>query len=313
MILKLDEINLGEYMNQEVMFKALVTNASAAKTKAGADYLAIDLQSKGIKMTRCPKWNTGNLEEAVIGKVYLVKAKVENYKDSVAISILGLDEITTEDVTEYVNKVENIDEHIEYIDKVLDLLGDSDILKVTRHIYEKYRSKFVVYPAAKSMHHDLIGGLAWHTATLIRAAGYMYKLYPYLKLELLVCIALLHDIGKTKEFSMNKIGSVEYSPEGSLVGHIAIMLNEIEIAAMCLNIDSTSNQLLALKNGVASHHGKLEWGSPVVPYTAEARVIHALDKLDAELYQTSRVLKDLDEGEVSVKFNFGETMGVFKY
>lgn len=313
MLHRLHEINLDDYIGKEVVFKALVTASKASKTKSDKDYLDVELRSKHINISKCKKWNTGDIEVAKPGKVYMVTARPESYMDRITISIDSLDEMPYEDSKDYLDRVEGIESIIEYIETALDKLPDTDIMKVTKDIYYRYKEKFVYYPAAKSHHHNLIGGLAWHSYDLIKLSAAMRTIYPSLKLDLLVGISLLHDMGKTREYSIDEIGLIGFTKEGSLLGHIPIMLSEIDITIAKLGLDALSDDMLALKNGVASHHGKLEWGSPVIPYTVEAKLVHHLDVIDSEMFKANMALLQMEDGQVETSYSFGAMVGLFKY
>jgi 3'-5' exoribonuclease len=149
-------------------------------------------------------------------------------------------------------------------------------------------------PAAKNMHHAYIGGLLEHTLAIVRLADQVTKLYPSLERSLLICGAILHDIGKTKEFSF-AAAPFDYSDEGRLVGHMVMaieMMNE-KVA----HIAAFPEELAArLKHLILSHHGRHEFGSPSLPMIREAFVLNFLDDLDAKINYMDRLCSQA-EGE----------------
>lgn len=135
-------------------------------------------------------------------------------------------------------------------------------------------------PAAKAHHHAFIGGLLEHIVSLCRFASAASALYPWLNRDLLIAAAVLHDIGKIYELTWTT--TFAYTDRGKLVGHINIGVQIVRAAANRVSAISDETALI-LEHLVLSHHGKLEWGSPVEPACAEAVLFHFLDNVDAHL------------------------------
>jgi 3'-5' exoribonuclease len=144
---------------------------------------------------------------------------------------------------------------------------------------DSFRHNFVRSPGARNIHHACLGGLLEHTLNVTYLAESCAKIYPELNRDLMISMAILHDIGKVKELEAG--AEIIYTRQGLLVGHITIgieMLNE-KIAA----IEGFPMELaLRCKHILLSHHGELEFGSPSVPKTTEAIVMHFIDNLDAK-------------------------------
>jgi len=103
--------------------------------------------------------------------------------------------------------------------------------------------------------------------------------YPYLNTDLLIAGVLLHDIGKAIEYTTE--GAFDFSDDGRLVGHIVRAVTLVETAASGMAFPE--DELRQLTHLIASHHGNLEWGSPVVPKTLEAVLLHQIDLLDSRM------------------------------
>lgn len=162
------------------------------------------------------------------------------------------------------------------------LVGDSDL-----------RAAFAQAPAAKSMHHVYLGGLLEHTLSVLGMAERACAHYPDLNRDLVVAGALLHDLGKTAELSYGR--SFGYTDAGNLLGHIALESEWISRAAA--GLPGFPEELrLQILHIVLSHHGRLEFGSPVLPKTPEALLVHYLDDLDGKLEVMFRALKDESGG-----------------
>jgi 3'-5' exoribonuclease len=107
---------------------------------------------------------------------------------------------------------------------------------------------------------------------------------------------ILHDIGKLQELAYDS-GTIGYTREGNLVGHIALGLVLVREAAS--GISGFPLELRTqLEHLVLSHHGSREHGSPVEPKTVEAFILASVDELDARINQVRRaVQEDAGEGE----------------
>lgn len=141
-------------------------------------------------------------------------------------------------------------------------------------------AKFKRSSAAKSVHHAFIGGLLEHTLSVTENCEYMAKHYPVINRDLLISAALLHDIGKTKEFSL--FPENDYTDDGNLLGHIVIGAQMVEKAAEEIP-DFPKTLKSELEHCILAHHGKLEYGSPKVPSLVEAVALNYADDMDAKL------------------------------
>ena len=140
--------------------------------------------------------------------------------------------------------------------------------------------KFKNAPAAKKMHHAYIGGLLEHTLSMALLADRVVEHYSGVDRDLLLAGAILHDIGKIREFNYKY--SIDYSDEGRLLSHIVIgimmldeKLEEVE--------DFPQDQAVLLRHMIVSHHGTREFGSPEPPKTIEAVLLNYIDEIDSKV------------------------------
>jgi len=140
--------------------------------------------------------------------------------------------------------------------------------------------KFKNAPAAKKMHHAYIGGLLEHTLSMALLADRIAGHYSGVDRDLLLAGAILHDIGKIREFNYKY--SIDYSDEGRLLSHIVIgimmldeKLEEVE--------DFPQDQAVLLRHMIVSHHGTRDFGSPEPPKTIEALLLNYIDEIDAKV------------------------------
>lgn len=138
------------------------------------------------------------------------------------------------------------------------------------------------HPAAKSIHHAYRGGLLEHVVSMAELALAVCDHYAELDRDLVLLGVLFHDLGKLTEIGAMPVN--EYTIAGRLVGHVVIGRDMVR--ARCAAIDGFPEELaLHLEHLVLSHQGRLEFGSPVEPKTAEAIALSTIDNLDAKLAQ----------------------------
>lgn len=161
---------------------------------------------------------------------------------------------------------------------------------------EGIRDSFAKAPAAKGIHHNYIGGLLEHTVFVMKSIEALYPVYAHLGInrELLIAGAILHDIGKIYEYSYTR--AIDMTTEGRLIGHIYLSAHMVdqEISGIENFPEELRLQLLHL---ILGHHGQLEFGSPKLPMTKEAMLLHMLDDLDAKLIGFSSIMESTPEDE----------------
>lgn len=155
-------------------------------------------------------------------------------------------------------------------------------------------------PAAKTVHHAYAGGLIEHTLSVCRILDSLathYRRYygQAVSRDLLLLGGLFHDIGKIYELSFDR--ATEYTKEGQLIGHHVLG---------CELVDRISAQIpgfpadlkLQVKHLILAHHGKLEYGSPKLPHTIEALLVHMVDDMDSKVNTILEFIgEDMQPGE----------------
>ncbi len=145
-----------------------------------------------------------------------------------------------------------------------------------------YGARLRDHPAAKSIHHAYRGGLLEHVVKMAEVAAELCRHYPEIDRDLVLLGVYFHDLGKIRE--IGAMPANDYTPEGQLVGHIAIGLEMLR--ECCAAVPEMPADLeLHLEHLVVSHHGRREFGSPVEPSTPEAFLLHLIDNLDSKLNQ----------------------------
>ena len=180
------------------------------------------------------------------------------------------------------------------IESYLSKIKNRAIKEITTQLYKDNEEAYYLYPAATKFHHAYIGGLSYHTSTMLKLIDGFKNVYPFLNEDLLIAGIILHDLYKTKEFT-NYAGP-EYSKEGRLLGHITMGIKGIEVTAQELGYLGSEEALL-LEHMVLSHHYYGNYGSPKKPMIPEALVLHFIDNIDSKLTVLEEVLNQTEKGE----------------
>jgi len=155
-----------------------------------------------------------------------------------------------------------------------------------------FMEEFSHAAAGKKWHHAYPGGLAKHCYEIARIVVTMVELFPTLNKDLLLTGVLVHDIGKLEEMSHDML--IDYTTAGKLVGHLELGADMVR--KKMDGIEGFPEKLrLEVLHLILSHHGELVNGSPVVPKTPEAIVLHLADNLDAQTDAFMRVVEETRE------------------
>jgi 3'-5' exoribonuclease len=150
-------------------------------------------------------------------------------------------------------------------------------------------------PAAKRYHQAYRHGLLEHCLTVAQAVSAISATFPGIDRDVAVTGALLHDIGKLEAYEVQG-GAISMSDHGRLYGEIPIGYYVVRRAIE--RLDGFPAALAqAVLHIILSHHGSLEHGSPVVPCTREATLVHMIDNLGGRLGSFDRIEKELPAGE----------------
>jgi len=237
---------------------------------------------------------TDDIERGVaVDDVVRVSGEVQEYQGSLQLRISRLEKMSE---GEYDPSLflpasnRHVDELYDDLIKLISGVNDENLRSLLQAIFEEegFRRSFVRAPAAKGWHHSYIGGLAEHTHDMARLAVKAAEIYPDVDRDLLIAGVLLHDVGKIEELSVTN--HIDYSDSGRLLGHITLGVEFID--EYLRGIEGFPRELaVKLKHMIVSHHGLLENGSPIVPMTVEALLLHYIDNLDAQLRGVSQVLE----------------------
>lgn len=183
----------------------------------------------------------------------------------------------------------------QFIVDTTNALTDPRLRGLCQKLLAKFGARMKRTAGARGYHHARRGGLVEHVAQMMRMAVKTSEAYDFLNGDLLVAGVLFHDIGKLWENAYPEKGfSMPFTEVSELISHIPMgmeivnrlwrELQEEPESANWLTLDPPSDQVrMHLLHLVASHHGELEFGAPVVPKTPEAAALHYIDNLDAKM------------------------------
>lgn len=187
-------------------------------------------------------------------------------------------------------------------DACLESLTNPHLRELMKRLFEpdNLREKYLSAAAGKLWHHNTVGGLVEHSLNVVRICESACEMYEGLDRDLLVCGALLHDIGKIEQYEMK--AAIDYSTEGRLVGHINT--GDSRVAHTIAGMDDFPVELAyALRHLIVSHQGELEKGSPVVPMMPEAFVLNLADELDSKMGALRRIAEKTGDADWSEYVN----------
>ncbi|MCC6542973.1 MAG: HD domain-containing protein [Nitrospirae bacterium] len=232
--------------------------------------------------------------------IVMIKGVMSSYKGTKEINIKAVEKIADEvvDLSDFIAVSEyDFDALEKRLLAVIGNLKNPFLKKLLTLFYEdkEFMGLFRTAPAAKEIHHAFLGGLLEHSLEIVDLCKDMKNHYDEIDLDLLVTGAILHDVGKVRELKFNR--SLDYTDEGRLVGHIMIGVEMVDERIRLIR-DFPVKLAMLLRHLIVSHQGTYEWGSPKVPQTLEAIILHNLDDLSAKVNVFRKaVLTDTGEGD----------------
>jgi len=182
-------------------------------------------------------------------------------------------------------------------------IEDKGLKRLVQTLLKKHEPTLKQMSAAVRNHHAYTGGYLEHVLSVTKTCLYLVEKYqayyadqnPPLNGDLVVAGAILHDIGKMIELN-HQPGHTDYTARGVLIGHILLGRDLVRDAALELG-GISEELLLRLEHLILSHQGIPEYGSPVVPHTPEALLVHFADDLDAKYNMLANALKQTSKEE----------------
>ena len=180
------------------------------------------------------------------------------------------------------------------IQQLCGAITDPRLHTLTQLFLTDFTDRFRRAAAARKNHHARRGGLVEHVAQMMRTGAAICQAYPKLNQDLLITAILFHDCGKLWENNYPETDFHQvYQIHAEALGHITLgieLINKLWRDIYDIHHEewktmepATEQVRIHLLHLVASHHGQLDFGSPVVPKTPEAFALHYIDNLDAKI------------------------------
>lgn len=277
----INELHEGENIIEHYLCKSRQT----MKSRNGKNYLSLKLQDK-TGMVDAKVWDLNNDIQSFQENDFIkVDAFVTTFNNELQLNVKRIrrsreGEYDPADFVPSTDK--NIDEMYDQLMGYIKTMKNPYLKKLLEEIFLRHpiiSKEFKYHSAAKAMHHSFRGGLVEHTLSVTQLCDFLAPRYNYVNRDILVASAMLHDVGKVLELS--DFPTNDYTDDGQLLGHLILGSELIRDAAA--KIDGFPKRLESLmKHCMLSHHGEYEYGSPKLPSTPEAFLLHCADNLDAK-------------------------------
>ena len=253
--------------------------------RSGTAYLALELRDRTgaipARVFRDPDFASGRFDR---GDLVRVAGRVDRFRDELQLEVREIARAADESLDPAAflpmayRDLEELDGFLEHLTREV---HDADLRRLVDAFMgdEAFREAFRRAPCTRTGHHAYLGGLIEHTVAVATLVQETCVLHPRLDSDLLMAATILHDVGKTREFSLG--AEIALSDEGALLGHLA--LGQQMIVARAGRLDGFPRErLLALVHCVLAHHGPdglpgRRFGSP------EALALARLNALDAQV------------------------------
>jgi 3'-5' exoribonuclease len=211
------------------------------------------------------------------GDIVHIEFTVNGYQGRMELVIRSMKKVEVDDLSEYTPETGfDVELLKQELIKRIDSIRDYSLRKLIDSFFndDNFKEEFINAPAGERIHHDYRHGLLQHSLEILTILDSMHKIYPDMNMDLLTVGALLHDIGKLKENRIDPTGTINRTMEGRLLGHVVIGIQMIQER---MPKDFPNGLRLQIFHLVASHQGKLETGSPVLPACPEAYALYYAD------------------------------------
>ncbi len=250
--------------------------------RSGSPYLALELRDRtGAIQGRAFRDADVLAGRFDRGDLVRVRGRVERFRDELQVEVREIARAEAADPAAFLpvayRDVDELDGFLEHLAREVHDPGFSGVLGALLGDGE-LRAQWRRAPCTRGGHHAYLGGLLEHTVAVGTLALEACQLHPRLNSDLLLCAALVHDLGKTREFAYG--ASIELSDEGRMLGHLVLGQQVLEPFLARLDAE----RRLALLHCVLCHHGPdaapgRRFGS------AEALALYRLNALDAHVKQ----------------------------
>ena len=248
--------------------------------RSGSPYLALELRDRTGAIQgrafRDADLLSGRFER---GELVRVRGRVERFRDELQVDVKAIERAEAADPATFLPVAyRDVDELDGFLEHLAGEVHDPEYRALLERLLadEALRADWRRAPCTRGGHHAYLGGLLEHTVAVGTLALEACQLHPRLNSDLLICAALVHDLGKTREFTYG--AEIALSEEGRLLGHIPLGQQLLDARSGSMS----TGKRLALAHCVLTHHGAegapgRRFGSP------EALALYRLNALDASV------------------------------
>lgn len=267
-----------------VVIPLVIHNQTKRTTKNKKTYLDITLFD-GLQEINGKVWSyPDNKALMPTGTVYNVEATVGEWQGNKQLSIAHMKINYDLKVTDFLpSSGLDIDATYKAALTLCDSIHDTTLHDLTKAIYTNLDCLWATVPAARSIHHAYVGGTLIHCYHVGSIANAIAKQIPQANIDLCTSGGLLHDVGKLFSYAF-KGSEITFTNEGQLLEHVFLGAEFVDNYADNNKFTTTPQneaKIELLKHIILSHHGSLEFGSPVPPMSIEAVIVSAADHIDA--------------------------------
>ncbi len=264
----------------------VLSDKHMAQKRDGSSYLNITLSDKTGSIKGVVWDNVDDISaQAQSGDFVHTRGNISEYKGTLQFVVKEMAACRMDDVdpSDFIPATRrDIDKMYERLLKVASSLKSGYLRDLFEAFWadEEFVREFKHAPAAKQMHHAYIGGLLEHTLSMALLVDRIAEHYSGIDRDLLLAGAILHDIGKIKEFEYSS--RIDYTDQGRLINHIILGIQMIDEKLRDIK-DFPEEKAILLKHMIVSHHGSREFGSPEPPKTIEAVLLNYIDEIDSKV------------------------------
>lgn len=289
----------------------LIVEKKVAVAKNGKSYADLTVRDSTGTL-KCKVWNYTDEEWIKAGAVATISGDAGNYNGEVQFTASLLERNLIAKPSDFAKKSRmDIDKIYEDIEEVVEHFTEPLTKHVAKTLLKNYSDAFKVAPAATGVHNAWVGGLLEHVWSMCNMAGpiignYKHNYGSKLSTDKVYFGLVFHDIGKIEEYDIYN-PAFPKNPDGILVNHLVLGPSLVWEAAnkwfegqekpdtSFADFARERNHLMHI---LAAHHGELAWGSPVVPASLEAILVHQIDLIDSRMMHALE-LTEGKEGQVA--------------
>ncbi len=264
----------------------MVSRKLIRKKKDGNDYCLLTLQDKGGEIQGVLWTDALNKNpDFSQGDIVHVQGIVSRYRDSKQVTVNQLKKVDLDKkyYSDYIRTTKkDINKMFSELLSMVETVKNKHLRQLLKKFFKdkKFGLEFCHATAAVHCHHAYRGGLLEHTLSVCKVCDLAAGVYPNVDRDLLIAGALLHDIGKIKEYDVGMI--IKVTDQGKLLGHISMGYSWVLDVINSIK-DFPGDLRERILHIILSHHGYKEFGSPVLPKIMEAFIVHHIDYMDAQV------------------------------